>query len=44
MLKNRSMCPPGKNKEWFCAIRAAKSKKLVGFVGATPLGLKIYDK
>lgn len=33
--------PPGWRKEWHCGVRVEKSKKLVGFIGATPALIKI---
>lgn len=33
--------PPGWRQEWHCGVRVQKSKKLVGFIGATPAEIKI---
>lgn len=33
--------PPGWKKDWHCGVRVEKSKKLVGFIGATPSEIKI---
>lgn len=33
--------PPGWKKEWHCGVRVEKSRKLVGFIGATPAEIKI---
>lgn len=33
--------PPGWQAEWHCGVRVDKSKKLVGFIGATPAEIKI---
>lgn len=33
--------PPGWKLEWHCGVRVEKSKKLVGFIGATPAEIKI---
>lgn len=33
--------PPGWRREWHCGVRVEKSKKLVGFIGATPAKVKI---
>lgn len=33
--------PPGWKKDWHCGVRATKSGKLVGFIGATPAEVKI---
>lgn len=33
--------PPGWRKDWHCGVRVEKSKKLVGFIGATPADVKV---
>lgn len=33
--------PPGWRQEWHCGVRVLKSRKLVGFIGATPAEIKI---
>lgn len=35
--------PPGWRKDWHCGVRVEKSKKLVGFIGATPAKIKIVS-
>ncbi|KAI1823025.1 acyl-CoA N-acyltransferase [Xylaria intraflava] len=39
-----AMMPPGWKKEWHRGVRASQSKKLVAFVAAIPLELRIRDK
>ncbi|KAK2182853.1 hypothetical protein NP493_333g02028 [Ridgeia piscesae] len=36
--------PPGWLSDWHCGVRVQKSKKLVGFISAVPVTLKIYEK
>lgn len=33
--------PPGWRQEWHCGVRILKTRKLVGFIGATPAEIKI---
>ncbi|KAK6860733.1 hypothetical protein PG995_004369 [Apiospora arundinis] len=39
-----AMMPPGWKKEWHVGVRATQSRKLVGFISAIPLSLRIHDK
>ncbi|KAL7286435.1 glycylpeptide N-tetradecanoyltransferase [Trichogramma pretiosum] len=36
--------PPGWQKEWHCGVRVTKSNRLVGFISAIPVTLRVYDK
>lgn len=36
--------PPGWQQDWHCGVRVSKSKKLVGFIGATPARMHIATK
>ncbi|KAI0517093.1 acyl-CoA N-acyltransferase [Xylaria bambusicola] len=39
-----AMMPPGWKKEWHRGVRASQSKKLVAFIAAIPVELRIRDK
>ncbi|KAI1436819.1 peptide N-myristoyl transferase [Xylaria sp. CBS 124048] len=39
-----AMMPPGWKKEWHRGVRASQSKKLVAFIAAIPLELRVRDK
>ncbi|KAI0018547.1 peptide N-myristoyl transferase [Xylariomycetidae sp. FL0641] len=39
-----AMMPPGWKKEWYRGVRATQSRKLVGFIAAIPVELRIRDK
>ncbi|KAI4860000.1 peptide N-myristoyl transferase [Hypoxylon rubiginosum] len=39
-----AMMPPGWKKEWHRGVRATQSRKLVGFIAAIPVELRIRDK
>ncbi|KAL4617751.1 glycylpeptide N-tetradecanoyltransferase 1-like isoform X2 [Arapaima gigas] len=34
--------PPGWLPQWHCGVRVASNRKLVGFIGATPLHVRVY--
>jgi glycylpeptide N-tetradecanoyltransferase len=36
--------PPGYFKEWHVAVRVASSKKLVAFISAVPITLRVREK
>ena len=36
--------PPGWVKEWYAGVRASQSRKLVGFISAVPVELRVRDK
>jgi glycylpeptide N-tetradecanoyltransferase len=38
-----AMMPPGWKKEWHVGVRASQSKKLVGFISAVPLELRVRE-
>lgn len=40
----RAMQPPGYIKEWHVAVRVASNKKLVAFVSAVPISLRVREK
>lgn len=40
----RAMMPPGWKKEWHRGVRASQSRKLVGFIAAIPVELRVRDK
>lgn len=40
----RALKPPGWRQEWHCCVRVAKNDKLVGFIGAIPCSVRIYDQ
>ncbi|KAI1760803.1 peptide N-myristoyl transferase [Hypoxylon sp. FL1150] len=39
-----ALMPPGWKKEWHRGVRATQSRKLVGFIAAIPVELRIRDK
>ncbi|KAK8064488.1 hypothetical protein PG994_007126 [Apiospora phragmitis] len=39
-----AMMPPGWKKDWHVGVRATQSRKLVGFISAIPLQLRIHDR
>ncbi|KAA0192750.1 Glycylpeptide N-tetradecanoyltransferase, partial [Fasciolopsis buskii] len=41
---SRALQPPGWYPDWHVGLRVNKSKKLVGFIGAMPCNLQIYEK
>ena len=41
---HRALIPPGFHKDWHVAVRVASSKKLVGFVAAVPIHVRVRDK
>lgn len=40
----RALKPPGYHKEWSVAVRVASNKKLVAFISAVPITLRVRDK
>ncbi|KAG9048699.1 glycylpeptide N-tetradecanoyltransferase [Tulasnella sp. UAMH 9824] len=40
---NRALTPPGYHKEWHIGIRGLPNNKLVGFISAIPLKLRVRD-
>ncbi|MFT7814729.1 glycylpeptide N-tetradecanoyltransferase 1-like isoform X2 [Arapaima gigas] len=38
----RALRPPGWLPQWHCGVRVASNRKLVGFIGATPLHVRVY--
>ncbi|KAL7857110.1 hypothetical protein SRHO_G00160090 [Serrasalmus rhombeus] len=38
-----ALCPPGWQREWHCGVRVNSNRKLVGFIGAIPATVQIYD-
>ena len=43
-LAVRAMQPPGYIREWHVAVRVASNKKLVAFVSAVPISLRVREK
>lgn len=39
-----TLMPPGCLREWHVAVRAIKSKKMIGFISAIPVTMSIYKK
>lgn len=39
-----AMMPPGWKREWHVGVRATQSRKLVGFISAIPLSLRVHDR
>lgn len=42
--KYRALQPPGYHREWHVAVRVASNKKIVAFIAAVPLQLRVRDK
>jgi glycylpeptide N-tetradecanoyltransferase len=40
----RALCAPGWIRKWHAAVRVTKSRKMVGFISAVPIRMKVYDK
>ncbi len=40
----RALCAPGWIRKWHAAVRVTKSRKMVGFISAVPIKMKVYDK
>ena len=40
----RALCAPGWLRKWHVAVRVTKSRKMVGFISAVPIKMKVYDK
>ena len=40
----RALIPPGYHNDWHVAVRVASTKKLVGFVAAVPIHVRVRDK
>lgn len=40
----RALCAPGWLRKWHAAVRVTKSRKMVGFISAVPIRMKVYDK
>lgn len=40
----RALQPPGYFKDWHVGVRVASNKRLVAFIGAIPITLRIRDK
>ncbi len=40
----RALQPPGYHKEWHVAVRVASNKKLVAFISAIPVKVRVRDK
>ena len=40
----RALKPPGWISEWHVGVRVIKSKKLIGFISAVPVGVNIREK
>ncbi|KAG1672392.1 Glycylpeptide N-tetradecanoyltransferase 2 [Nymphon striatum] len=36
--------PPGWKQEWHCGVRVTKNNKLMGFISAVPVHMRIYEK
>ncbi|CAF3703590.1 unnamed protein product [Rotaria sordida] len=39
-----ALCTPGWIRKWHVALRVTKSRKMVGFISAVPIKMKVYDK
>ncbi|CAF2330449.1 unnamed protein product [Rotaria sp. Silwood2] len=39
-----ALCAPGWIRKWHVAVRVTKSSKMVGFISAVPIRMKVYDK
>jgi len=39
-----ALCAPGWIRKWHAAVRVTKSRKMVGFISAVPIRMKVYDK
>jgi glycylpeptide N-tetradecanoyltransferase len=40
----RALCAPGWLKKLHVGVRVTKSGKLVGFISAVPIRMRVYDK
>lgn len=40
----RALMPPGYHKEWSVAVRVASNKKLVAFIAAVPITVRVREK
>ncbi|KAI2658588.1 Glycylpeptide N-tetradecanoyltransferase 1 [Labeo rohita] len=38
-----ALCPPGWQSQWHCGVRVKSSQKLVGFISAIPVTIKVFD-
>ena len=43
-LSFRALCAPGWLRKWHAAVRVTKSRKMVGFISAVPIRMKVYEK
>ncbi|UJR33772.1 hypothetical protein I4U23_021199 [Adineta vaga] len=39
-----ALCAPGWIRKWHAAVRVTKSRKMVGFISAVPIRMKVYEK
>ncbi|CAF0803508.1 unnamed protein product [Adineta steineri] len=39
-----ALCAPGWIRKWHAAVRVTKSRKMVGFISAVPIKMKVYEK
>jgi hypothetical protein len=40
----RALCAPGWIRKWHAAVRVTKTRKMVGFISAVPIKMKVYEK
>ena len=40
----RALCAPGWIRKWHVCVRVIKSRKMVGFISAVPIRMKVYDR
>lgn len=40
----RALCAPGWIRKWHAAVRVTKSRKMVGFISAVPIRMKVYER